>query len=63
MPHLITSGGVKRCSVCGRSFDLEREPSVDDAFLAHLHKAHQLGPMGGDVNQTAGRIVRETSQD
>ena len=62
MPHLIARGSVKRCSVCGRSFDTERELPIDDAFLEHLHKAHQFGLMG-EENQAVARIVRGNTQD
>ena len=42
-PHLIDSGTLKRCSVCGYPFSLNVKPSMNVAFADHLLKAHKPG--------------------
>lgn len=44
-PHLISAGNLKRCSVCGCSFQPDVKPSMSVAFADHLRKAHQPGQM------------------
>jgi hypothetical protein len=61
-PHLIDDGDVKRCSVCGYSFYVDPETSIEEAFSEHLRKAHRPGQTTEDVNQAAFRIVRQATE-
>lgn len=42
-PRLIPDGELQRCSVCGYPFSADENPSIAEAFTAHLAKAHQPG--------------------
>ena len=62
VPHLISDGNLKRCSVCGYPFQPDVQPSMSVAFADHLSEAHKPGQTTEDVNQAAARIVRETTE-
>jgi len=61
-PHPIPDGSGHRCSVCGYPFGKDVYPSLEAAFAEHLKNSHQPGKTTEDVNQAAGRIVRETTE-
>jgi hypothetical protein len=54
-PHLISSGNLKHCSVCGHPFQPDVKPSMSVAFADHLRKAHQLGQTSEGSNRSAVR--------
>lgn len=60
-PNLIRDGNLERCSECGYPFAADVKPSMSVAFAEHLSKMHEPGQTSEDVNQTAARIVRESS--
>jgi hypothetical protein len=60
--HLVLSGAMKRCSVCGYPFSINEEPALTRAFVEHIRKAHHAGQETEDVNQAAARIVREAAE-
>src|SRR5208337_810073 len=62
VPHLITDGNLKRCSVCGYPFQPDVQPSVSVAFADHLSRAHKPGQTNEDFSQAAARIVREATK-
>jgi hypothetical protein len=61
VPHLITDGNLKRCSVCGYPFQPDVQPSMSVAFADHLSEAHKPSQTTEDANQAAARTVRETT--
>lgn len=40
LPHLISAGDLKHCSVCGYPFTPDVQPSIRVAFADHMRKAH-----------------------
>ena len=40
LPHLISAGNLKHCSVCGYPFKPDVQPSMNVAFADHLRTAH-----------------------
>ena len=62
-PHLIRTGSLNRCSVCGYPFPVDVHPSPNVAFAEHLRKAHQPGQTTEDSSQAALRVVREATEN
>jgi hypothetical protein len=62
-PHLIDYQGARRCSVCKMPFPPDAKPSRDEAFAAHVVKAHSPGQTSEDFSQAALRVVREATED
>jgi hypothetical protein len=60
-PHLIEYQGAQRCSICKMPFPSDAQPSLDRAFSEHVITNHRSGQTSEDVNQSAARIVRETT--
>lgn len=60
-PHLIDYQGARRCSICKMPFPPDAPPSQDEAFAEHVLRAHRPGQTSEDVNQSAARIVQETT--
>ena len=61
-PHLIRSGNLDRCSICGYPFQRDVRPSVNVCVCEHLLKAHQPGQTTEDSSQAALRVVREATE-
>ena len=62
VPHLISDGRLKRCSVCKHPFFLDGVHSIESVFAQHVSAHHNSGQTSEDVNQAAARIVRETTE-
>lgn len=56
-PHLMTSGGAKRCSVCKQPLDSRSQPSLGAAFRKHVEEVHWATEKSAVVNQSSDRIV------
>jgi hypothetical protein len=39
--HLLTHVGQKACSLCGKVFPKDIQPSLGKAFAEHVREAHQ----------------------
>jgi hypothetical protein len=54
-PYLITSRGVKRCSVCQQPFEADSKPSMSAAFKKHVLNVHRakegLGQNGAKTKE------------
>jgi hypothetical protein len=50
LPHLISAGDLKHCSVCGYPFKPDVQPSMSAAFADHMRKTHNPGQTSEDAN-------------
>ena len=56
-PHLMTSGGAKRCSVSKQPIDSKSQPSAGAAFRMHVEQVHWASEKFAEVNQSSDQIV------
>jgi hypothetical protein len=56
-PHMMRSGGRKRCSVSKQPFYSQSQPSLGAVFRMHVEQVHWASEKSADVNQSSGQIV------
>jgi hypothetical protein len=61
-PHLMTVGGIKRCSACQYAFDLKAEQSLGAAFRKHIEQVHRSSEKFDDVKLTAPGVVKKKTK-